>query len=300
MSRRGSPVFRKPAAPGLQSEFDFCGATLRCGDGTKARFAVLVPNHSRMCRPEAIPDLSSSSAMTAAGGSSCFGGVAELVSIDNFKAAVRKAGKYGGELTDAFHMLEAYLDSSFASMQVRRGDLKGAAEAHVRIVTHTLIARMRQEQREGRQFASLGEMNAWLRKNLHRINLHRIHGLKSTRQELFEEERYSLKPMPSEEFSLEDLYSLAVPKTARITVGGHQYALPPELSGRRSGCARHRTASASARGAARSAPARGWTELPACRFAKAACLKDSPASRRSWRSRAACCSSGPPRSGRTS
>jgi hypothetical protein len=38
-------------------------------------------------------------------------------------------------------------------------------------IAHTLIARMRQEQRDGLQFASLGEMNARLGKNLRRTCL---------------------------------------------------------------------------------------------------------------------------------
>lgn len=228
------PTFRKPTSPGLQSEFDFCGVTLPCEDGTKATFAVLVLNHSRMCYVEAIRDQSAaSSAAAIVNGFRFFGGVTTLVSIDNFKAAVKKAGVYGGELTDAYRMLEGFLRTSFVSMQVRRGDLKGVAESHVKLVTHTLLARMRQEMRDGKHFKDLNAMNSWLKDNLYRINSHRVRGLTFTRQELWEEEKLCLKPLPQEDFSLDEICTLTVPKTARITVGMHQYALPPALIGRK-------------------------------------------------------------------
>lgn len=228
------PTFRKPTSPGLQSEFDFCGVRLPCEDGTQATFAVLVLNHSRMCYVEAIPDQSATSSATAiVNGFRFFGGVTSLVSIDNFKAAVKKAGVYGGELTDTYRMLEGFLRTSFMSMQVRRGDLKGVAESHVKLVTHTLLSRMRQEMREGKHFKDLNAMNTWLKDNLYRINSHRVRGLTFTRQELWEEEKLCLKPLPKEAFCLDEICTLTVPKTARITVGTHQYALPPALIGRK-------------------------------------------------------------------
>ena len=234
IGRKVAPTFRKPTSPGLQSEFDFCGVRLPCADGAMATFAVLVLSHSRMCYVEAIPDQTAPSAAAAiVNGFRFFGGATELVSIDNFKAAVRKAGVYGGELTDAWRMLEGFLGTSFMSMQARRGDLKGVAESHVKIVTRVLLARMRQEMRDGRSFADLGEMNAWLRSNLGRINSHRVRGLDFTRQELWEDEKSCLRPLPEEASSLDEICTLTVPRTARITVGRHQYALPPELIGRR-------------------------------------------------------------------
>ncbi len=229
-----SPVFRKPTYPGQQAEFDFCGVTLPCTDGSTAVFAVLVLNHSRMCYVEAIADQSlSSSAQSIINGFKFFGGVTSLVSIDNFKAAVKKAGVYGGELTDTFRMLAGFLGTSFISMQVRRGNLKGCAESTVKIVTHTLLARMRQEMRDGKQFKDLQEMNDWLKANLWRINSHKVRGLTLTRQELFDEEKTCLKPLPVGNFCLDEITTLTVPKTARIVSGVHQYALPVNLISRK-------------------------------------------------------------------
>ena len=234
IGRKVAPTFRKPTSPGLQSEFDFCGVRLPCADGAMATFAVLVLSHSRMCYVEAIPDQTAPSAAAAiVNGFRFFGGATELVSIDNFKAADKKSGIYGGELTDAWRMLEGFLGTSFMSMQVRRGDLKGVAESHVKIVTRVLLARMRQEMREGRSFRDLADMNAWLKANLGRVNSHRVRGLDSTRQELWEEERRCLRPLPDEDFSLDEISTLTVPRTARITAGRHQHALPQELIGRR-------------------------------------------------------------------
>ncbi len=227
-----TPTFRKPTYPGHQSEFDFCGVTLPCTDGTKATFAVLVLNHSRMCYVEAIPDQSTASSIQAiVNGFKFFGGVTDNLSIDNFKAAVKKAGTYGGELTDSFKMLQQFLGTYIMTMKIRRGNLKGCVERHVYIVTHTLLARMHHRITEGQPFASLKEMNDWLQKNLYRINQHRIHGLKTTREELFEIERKELRPVNDWNFSISQISTMTVPNTARIVWKTHQYSLPIDFIG---------------------------------------------------------------------
>ena len=227
-----TPTFRKPTYPGHQSEFDFCGVTLPCTDGTKAQFAVLVLNHSRMCYVEAIPDQSTASSIQAiVNGFKFFGGVTDNLSIDNFKAAVKKAGLYGGELTESFKMLQQFLGTYILTMKVRRGNLKGVAESHVKIVTRTLLARMHKRIVEGQPFASTKEMNDWLQKNLYRINQHHVPGLKITREELFEQERKELRPVNDWNFSISQVSTLILPKTARVIFNTHQYCLPIELIG---------------------------------------------------------------------
>ena len=227
-----TPTFRKPTYPGHQSEFDFCGVTLPCTDGTKAQFAVLVLNHSRMCYVEAIKDQSTDSSIQAiVNGFKFFGGVTDNLSIDNFKAAVKKAGTYGGELTDAFKMLQQFLGTFIMTMKVRRGNLKGVAESHVKIVTHTLLARMKQRITEGQPFASIKEMNDWLLKNLYRINQHKISGLQLTREELFTQERKALRPLNNWHFCISKLFSFTLSNTARVLLNSHQYCLPYELVG---------------------------------------------------------------------
>lgn len=227
-----TPTFRKPTYPGHQSEFDFCGVTLPCTDGTKAQFAVLVLNHSRMCYVEAIPDQSIASSIQAIiNGFKFFGGVTDNLSIDNFKAAVKKAGTYGGELTDSFKMLQQFLGTYILTMQVRRGNLKGCVERHVFIVTHTLLSRMHQRITEGQPFASLKEMNDWLLKNLYRINKHRVTGLKITREELFEIERKELRPVNDWNFCISQVSTLTLPTTSRVVFNSHPYCLPQEFIG---------------------------------------------------------------------
>lgn len=227
-----TPTFRKPTYPGHQSEFDFCGVTLPCTDGTKAQFAVLVLNHSRMCYVEAIKDQSTASSIQAiVNGFKYFGGVTDNLSIDNFKAAVKKAGTYGGELTDSFKMLQQFLGTFIMTMKVRRGNLKGVAESHVKIVTHTLLARMKQLISDGQPFASLNEMNDWLLKNLYRINQHKVAGLKITREELFAEERKALRPLSNWKFNISELSTFTLSNTARVLLNSHQYCLPYELIG---------------------------------------------------------------------
>lgn len=78
-----------------------------------------------MCYVEAIPDQSTASSIQAiVNGFKFFGGVTDNLSIDNFKAAVKKAGVYGGELTESFKMLQQFLGTYILTMKVRRGNLK--------------------------------------------------------------------------------------------------------------------------------------------------------------------------------
>lgn len=227
-----TPTFRKPTYPGHQSEFDFCGVTLPCTDGTKAQFAVLVLNHSRMCYVEAIPDQSTASSIQAiVNGFKFFGGVTDNLSIDNFKAAVKKAGVYGGELTESFKMLQQFLGTYILTMKVRRGNLKGSVERHVFIVTHTLLSRMNKRIADGQPFASIKEMNDWLQKNLYRINQHKVSGLQITREDLFELERKELRPVNDWNFCISQISTLTLPATARVIFNSHQYCLPMEFIG---------------------------------------------------------------------
>ena len=178
-----SATFRRKEEPGAIAEFDFTGVTMHCKDGTRVQFAILVLAYSRLIYIEAIPSQSApDSAQAIVNGFKYFGGVTETLRIDNFKAAVTYAGRYGGEFTATYRMLANFLGCSLSSMPVRSGWLKGHAEAAVKIATHTLIARMKKRERDGQPFENIKEMNDWLIRNLDLINNHKVRGLNSSRR----------------------------------------------------------------------------------------------------------------------
>ncbi len=227
------PSFRRKEEPGAISEFDFTGVTMMCKDGTKAQFAVLVLAYSRLVYIEAIPSQSApDSAMAIVNGFHFFGGVTETLRIDNFKAAVTYAGKYGGEFTATYRMLADFLGFTLSSMPVRSGWLKGHAEAAVKIVTHTLIARMKKKERDGEPFSNIREMNDWLIRNLHLVNDHKVRGLNATRRIIFEEdERSLLMSVSNWDFHPSSIEIRTVPPTGRFEIKGHEYCLPANLIG---------------------------------------------------------------------
>lgn len=229
-----SPTFRKQRVIRALAEFDFTGVTLPCNDGTKAQFAVLVLDYSRKCYVEAIASQGNiDSAKVIVNGFKYFGGVTDSLAIDNFKAAVKRAGLYGGEFTKTYEMLAQFLGVNILSMKVRKGNLKGTAEAHVKIVTHTLLSRMKQRILDGEPFANLKEMNDWLLKHLDFINDHKVAGLALTRNEMFKEEQPLLYKRKNWDFNLNNIDIVTVPKTARITVHNHEYCVRPTLIGRK-------------------------------------------------------------------
>lgn len=227
------PSFRRKEEPGAIAEFDFTGVTMSCKDGTTAQFAVLVLAYSRLTYIEAIPSQSApDSARSIVNGFRFFGGVTETLRIDNFKAAVTYAGKYGGEFTATYRMLAGFLGFTLSSMPVRSGWLKGHAEAAVKIATHTLIARMKKRERDGEPFSSIKEMNDWLMRNLHFINDHKVRGLNSSRRKIFEEDEKSrLLSVSNWDFHPSAIEMKTVPPTARFEIKGHDYCLPANLIG---------------------------------------------------------------------
>ena len=227
------PSFRRKSEPGAISEFDFTGVTMQCADGTKAQFAVLVLAYSRLTYIEAIPSQSApDSARAIVNGFKFFGGVTETLRIDNFKAAVTYAGRYGGEFTATYRMLADFLGCTLSSMPVRSGWLKGHAEAAVKIATHTLIARMKKRERDAEGFSCIKEMNDWLMRHLALINEHKVRGLNSSRRLIFEEdERSSLISVSSWDFHPSEIETRTVPPTARFVIKDHDYCLPANLIG---------------------------------------------------------------------
>ncbi len=212
------PSFRRKEEPGAISEFDFTGVTMTCKDGTKVQFAVLVLAYSRLIYVEAIPSQNAAdSANAILNGFRFFGGVTETLRIDNFKAAVTYSGRYGGEFTATYRMLSDFLGFTLSSMPVRSGWLKGHAEAAVKIITHTLIARMKKRERDGEPFSNIN---------------HIVRGLNSTRRIIFEEdEKDKLLPVSNWDFRASSIETRTVPPTARFEVKGHEYCLPANLIG---------------------------------------------------------------------
>ena len=229
------PSFKRREEPGAIAEFDFTGVTMCCKDGTRVQFAILVLAYSRLTYVEAIPSQNASdSAQAIINGFKYFGGVTETLRIDNFKAAVTYAGKYGGEFTATYRMLSDFLGVTLSSMPVRSGWLKGHAEAAVKIATHTLIARMKKRERDGQPFENIKEMNDWLLRNLDLINNHKVSGLNSSRRVIFEEdERDKLHPVTNWDFHLSEIETKTVPPTARFEINAHEYCLPASLIGSR-------------------------------------------------------------------
>lgn len=229
------PSFRRPEPAGSIAEFDFTGVTMRCADGTNAEFAVLVLNYSRKIYVEALPSQNTGdSSQAIVNGFRYFGGVTETLRVDNFKAAITQPGRYGGEATAIYRMLSNFLGFQLSSMPPRSGWLKGAVEAAVKIVTHTLISRMKLKERNEGPFPNIAAMNVWLRANLGRVNDHAVRGLRFTRNELFEQdERQALRQVSSWDFHIREMLEFTVGVTARLDINDHQYAVPASLIGRK-------------------------------------------------------------------
>ncbi len=225
------PSFRRTDPPGAIAEFDFTGVTMYCADGTKACFAVMVLNYSRRVYVEAVPSQNATDSATAIiNGFRYMGGVTETLRVDNFKAAISRPGRYGGEATQLYRTLANFFGFRLSSMPPRSGWLKGAAEAAVKITTHTLIARMKRKERNEGRFRNIAEMNLWLRQNLDLINNHAVRALKCTRNMLFEqEERQALRKVQSWDFRLSEIKTYTVGSTSRLTINDHQYAVPTDL-----------------------------------------------------------------------
>jgi len=158
-----------------------------------------------------------------------FGGVPEIIKIDNLKSAVLEAKLYEPVLNPNYKSFGEHYGFVPLPCKVRTPEHKGKVEAGVKYVQNNAL--------QGKRFEddSLNDQNAYLRKWNRTWATTRIHGT-TKRQvgQMFKEEQPSLKALPETSFVFFKVGRRKVSSgDSHIEVNGAYYPVPPNYMGRK-------------------------------------------------------------------
>jgi transposase len=224
------PVRRLEVGPGEEAQIDFgSGALVRLPDGKTRRPWVfrVVLSFSRKAYSEVVWRQTTESFIGALENAfQHFGGVPQRLVIDNLKAAVHRGDWYDPEVHPKLQSFAAHSGTVFLPTKPYTPRHKGKIERGIGYVKNNAL--------KARVFESLVAQNEFLVDWEASVADTRIHG--TTKRQvaaLFELERSSLLPLPSERFPCFQEARRAVHKDGHLEVDKAYDSAPPEYVGRR-------------------------------------------------------------------
>ncbi|HVH81554.1 MAG TPA: IS21 family transposase, partial [Stellaceae bacterium] len=149
-----------------------------------------------------------------------FGGCVRYIVLDNLKQGVITPDLYEPELNPVYAAMLAHYGCVADVCRIVDPDRKGTVENAIKHTQTTAL--------KGRKFDSIEAQNAWLAHWEERWAAPRIHGRKKRQVlQMFEEERTSLKPLPTERFRLFAQETRTVDDAGLVQVGASYYAALP-------------------------------------------------------------------------
>lgn len=150
-----------------------------------------------------------------------FGGVPQVLAPDNLRSAVTKSHRYDPDINQAYAKLARHYQCAVVPARVRRPKDKAIAERTIQSFQKWFFFKVRR-----RTFTSLSEMNQCLREALIIFNnkVHRILG--KSRNELFEQERLELKPLPDTPYEVQAHKVAVVHPDCHINFDKNYYSVP--------------------------------------------------------------------------
>ncbi len=154
-----------------------------------------------------------------------FGGVPEIVVLDNLKAGVSQACFYDPTINPVYQSFAKHCGFEALPCKVRKPEHKGKVENSIDYAQDNAL--------KGKKFEALEEQNAHLRNWNRTIASLRIHG--TTKEQVIkrfeEKERAALKNLPPEAFKLFKIGRRRVHTDGHVEVEGAYYSVPCEYLG---------------------------------------------------------------------
>lgn len=234
--KKVAPIFRRSYPCGYAVEMDFAGITLPYtvdGERHEATLLVMALPASRKFTVKAIGSQRNEHVCPAV--AEClrkYGALPQVLIVDNFKGAVTRPNIYGGEVNPTMRALGHFFGMEIVTCRPFHGVDKGCVEACVKITNRYIGATIASMRRHGREFHSLEELNSCIVTIVDSINNRRVRGLNKTREELFAEEKLSMRQPASWDYQYPDkVIEQKLSATAVFKLGIHQYALPAKWCG---------------------------------------------------------------------
>jgi hypothetical protein len=212
--------------PGEEVQVDF-GEMFILKDGKKLRKAHILRmtlSYSRKSYSEAVKSQSLENFIRAIeNGFRYFGGVPEMLCLDNLKAGVKRSDWFDPELNPKFYRFCRHYNVVPVALRPYQPHHKGKVESGIKYVKNNAL--------KGRKFDSLASLNAHLKSWECKVADTRIHG--STKQIVGKHfdavEKSSLKGLPDTLFPLYEECLRSVQKDCYVQVKGAFYRLPSEF-----------------------------------------------------------------------
>jgi len=157
------------------------------------------------------------------------GGVTECIISDNLKTHVKRSSRYEPEFTDFTQQIAVHYNTTLMATRVAKPRDKASVEKAVDLTYQRVFAPLR-----NRIFRSLAQMNYAIREQLEIHHKRPFRGGKQTRDELMEEERKHLRPLPESRLEIKRRVFAKVQKNYHIVLGQdwHFYSVPYQLVGK--------------------------------------------------------------------
>ena len=227
---RPLPMRRMECAAGEEAQVDFgSGAAVVGPDGKRRRTHVfrIVLSHSRKAYSEATFRQTTEDFIGCLENAfASFGGLPQVLVIDNLRAAVKHPDWFDPELVPKLRSFCQHYGVVILPTKPYMPRHKGKVEAGVKYVQNNAL--------KARKFGSLQEQNEYLARWEATVADTRIHG--TTRQhvgKVFREaEQPALQPLPLERFAMFQEAPRKVNRDGHIEVAKSYYSAPPEYLGR--------------------------------------------------------------------
>lgn len=209
--------------PGEEAQVDFgyIGTLKVGGKPRKAWVFVMSLSYSRYMYAEITLDQSVKTFIAChVNGFKYFGGVPEVVKVDNLKAAITEADFYEPVTQRTYAAFGEHYCFLPQPCRVATPTDKGKIEANVKYVKDNCFS--------GRNFEDIDKARAFLKHWLANIANIRVHGTtKKVPKELFETfEKEKLKPLPAEDFTFSRSATATVNYECHICYRANYYSVP--------------------------------------------------------------------------
>lgn len=203
-------TMRRVFAPGDRTEIDYCDGieilSPSTGEILSTELFMGVLCHSRYVFAEfSFTQKSEDFLSSHVRMFQWFGGVTPTVTPDNLKSAITKAHYYDPVINPAYSRLAAHYGFTVVPARVRTPKDKAIVERSIQIFQRWFYFKVR-----NKTFTSLTELNQSLQEHVIIFNSKKHRIFRRSRQEMFDEEKKTLKALPSSP------YEVATHKRARL------------------------------------------------------------------------------------
>lgn len=236
-SERDKAVMQFNHRPGEQLQIDFAGGKLGyldrlTGEWIACEVLVCTLPYSHYIYAEALQSQKQEDFINGLVHALEFiGGVPQSIKCDNMRTAVNRSNRYEPQFTEAMEYMAAHYGTTCLTARVRKPRDKGSVEKAVDLSYKRIYAPLRHQT-----FYSLEELNTAVRKQLDILNNRAFKVREGSRRKIFmEEERSTLKELPSSRYQIKYVTGSKVQRNYHVIVGQdrHQYSVPYTLIGKR-------------------------------------------------------------------